>query len=93
MPENVLEKIIKKKIEKIENSKKSISINLLNELIKKNKTFNLVALTERTKINKINRNRKSGDIAFFSISKRTDEIANIRDDDKNAKIKCLMKKK
>ena len=29
-----------------------------------------------TKINKINRNRKSGDIAFFSISKRTDEIAN-----------------
>lgn len=46
-----------------------------------------------TKINKINRNRKSGDIAFFSISKRTDEIANIRDNDKNAKIKCLMKKK
>ena len=46
-----------------------------------------------TKINKINRNRKSGAIALFSISKRTDEIANIRDNDKNAKIKCLMKKK
>ena len=30
MPENVLEKIIKKKIEKIENSKKSISIGSLN---------------------------------------------------------------
>ena len=39
MPENVLEKIIKKKIEKIENSKKSISIDSLNELIEKNKTF------------------------------------------------------
>ena len=39
MPENVLEKIIKKKIEKIENSKKNISISSLNELIEKNKTF------------------------------------------------------
>ena len=39
MPENVLEKIIKKKIEKIENSKKNISIDSLNELIEKNKTF------------------------------------------------------
>ncbi len=39
MPENVLEKIIKKKIEKIENSKKSISIGSLKELIEKNKTF------------------------------------------------------
>ena len=40
MPENVLEKIIKKKIEKIEDSKKNISIDSLNELIEKNKTFN-----------------------------------------------------
>ena len=39
MPENVLEKIIKKKIEKVEDSKKSISIDSLNELIEKNKTF------------------------------------------------------
>ena len=39
MPENVLEKIIKKKIKKIEDSKKSISIDSLNELIEKNKTF------------------------------------------------------
>ena len=39
MPENVLEKIIKKKLEKIEDSKKSISIESLNELIEKNKTF------------------------------------------------------
>jgi len=39
MSENILEKIIKKKIEKIENSKKSFSIDTLNELIEKNKTF------------------------------------------------------
>ena len=39
MPENVLEKIIKKKIEKIENSKKNTSIDSLNELIEKNKMF------------------------------------------------------
>ena len=39
MPENVLEKIIKKKIEKIEISKKNISIGSLNELIEKNKMF------------------------------------------------------
>ena len=39
MPENVLEKIIKKKIKKIEDSKKSISIDSLNELIEKNKMF------------------------------------------------------
>ena len=39
MPENILEKINKKKIEKIEDSKKSISIDSLNELIEKNKTF------------------------------------------------------
>ena len=39
MPENVLEKIIKMKKEKIVNLKKTISINSLNELIEKNKTF------------------------------------------------------
>ena len=39
MSENILEKIIKKKIEKIENSKKNFSIDTLNELIEKNKTF------------------------------------------------------
>ena len=39
MPENVLEKIIKKKIEKIENYKKNISIDSLIELIEKNKSF------------------------------------------------------
>ena len=39
MTENVLEKIIKKKIEKIEKSKKIISIASLKELIEKNKTY------------------------------------------------------
>ena len=39
MPENVLEKIIKKKIEKIANLKKTISSDSLQELLKSNKTF------------------------------------------------------
>mgnify|MGYP001384951736 CR=1 FL=1 len=39
MAENVLEKIIQKKIEKIVNLKKTISVDSLNELIVSNKTF------------------------------------------------------
>ncbi len=39
MAENVLEKIIKKKIEKIENLKKTISTDSLDKLINTNKTF------------------------------------------------------
>ena len=39
MAENVLEKIVKKKSEKIENLKKTISIDSLNELTNTNKTF------------------------------------------------------
>ncbi len=39
MAENVLEKIIKNKIEKIENLKKTISIDSLDKLINTNKTF------------------------------------------------------
>ena len=39
MAENVLEKIINKKIEKIVNLKKTISLESLNELIHKNKSF------------------------------------------------------
>ena len=39
MVENVLEKIIQKKIKKIENLKKTISLDSLNELINTNKTF------------------------------------------------------
>ena len=39
MAENILEKIIKKKSEKIVNLKKNISLDSLNELINSNKTF------------------------------------------------------
>ena len=39
MAENILEKIIKKKIEKIVNLKKTTSVDSLNELININKTF------------------------------------------------------
>ena len=41
MSENILEKIIKKKIEKITNLKKTISSDSLNELFKSNKTASL----------------------------------------------------
>jgi len=39
MPENILDKIIKRKIEKIDLLKKSISLKLLNEKIDENKSF------------------------------------------------------
>ena len=39
MSENVLEKIIKKKIEKIDNLKKSMDLKKLDELIQKNKSY------------------------------------------------------
>ena len=39
MPENVLEKIIQKKSEKIINLKKNVSLDSLNEMIDKNKSF------------------------------------------------------
>ena len=39
MSENVLEKIIKKKIERIDLLKKSISLNSLNVRINENKSF------------------------------------------------------
>ena len=39
MSENILEKIIKKKIERIDILKKSINLNFLNEIINKNKSF------------------------------------------------------
>ena len=48
MAENILEKIIKKKSEKIVNLKKTISLDSLNELIDSNKTF--IILKKRLKI-------------------------------------------
>ena len=39
MSENILEKIIKKKIEKIDLLKKTIEVKSLNEIINKNNSF------------------------------------------------------
>ena len=39
MSENILEKIIKRKIERIDILKKSINLNSLNEIINSNKSF------------------------------------------------------
>ncbi len=39
MSDNILEKIIKKKIEKIDDLKKKIDIKYLNEIINKNNSF------------------------------------------------------
>ena len=39
MPENILEKIIKNKTEKVEKLKKTITSESLNDLIKTNSTF------------------------------------------------------
>ena len=56
MSENILEKIIKKKIEKIDLLKKSISLKLLNEKIDENKLF--INFKEKIQ-NNINNNKIS----------------------------------
>ena len=56
MPENILEKIIKKKIEKVDILKKSIDLKSLDELINKNQTY----INFKKKIeNNINNNKIS----------------------------------
>ena len=60
MAENILEKIIKKKVEKIENLKKTTKLDTLNELIDKNKSF----IDFKDKIQKNINNRK---FVFFNI--------------------------
>ena len=56
MPKNILEKIIKKKIERIDLLKKSISLNSLDIKINENKSF----INFKDKIqNNINNNRIS----------------------------------
>jgi indole-3-glycerol phosphate synthase len=56
MPENILEKIIKKKIERVDLLKKSISLSSLNEKINENKSF----INFKDKIqNNINNNKIS----------------------------------
>ena len=59
MAENILEKIIKKKIEKIENLKKTTKLETLIELIDKNNSF----IDFKDKIQKNINNRKLSIIA------------------------------
>ena len=49
MPENILEKIIKKKIEKIDHLKKSINLDQLNDHI--NKNYNFINFKEKIQNN------------------------------------------
>ena len=92
MAENVLEKIIKKKNEKIVNQKKTISLESLNELINTNKTF--INFKE-----KINNNIKKNKFSIIAEIKKASpsagviikdydpvKIANIYD---NNKATCL----
>ena len=74
MSENILEKIIKKKIEKIENSKKNFSIDTLNELIEKNKTF--VNFKE-----KIKKNIKENKFSIIAEIKKASPSAGVIIDD------------
>ncbi len=70
MSENILEKIIKKKIEKIDNLKKSTDLKLLNELIIKNNNY----------INfkkKIENNLKNNNISIIAEIKKASPSAGI----------------
>ena len=74
MPENILEKIIKKKIEKIVNLKKTISLDYLNELLKSNKTF--INFKE-----KIESNYKKNKLSIIAEIKKASPTAGIIVDD------------
>ncbi|MBD1166566.1 indole-3-glycerol-phosphate synthase [Pelagibacterales bacterium SAG-MED07] len=70
MDENVLEKIIKKKSEKIVNLKKNISLDSLNELINTNKSF--VNFKE-----KIENNSKKGKLSIIAEIKKASPSAGV----------------
>ena len=76
MSENILEKIIKKKIERIDVLKKSINLNSLNEIIDKNKSF--ISFKKKIQNNLIN--NKSSIIAEI---KKASPSAGIIIDDYN----------
>ena len=76
MSENILEKIIKKKIERINVLKKSINLNSLNEIIDKNKSF--ISFKKKIQNNLIN--NKSSIIAEI---KKASPSAGIIIDDYN----------
>ena len=92
MSENILEKIIKKKIEKIDHLKKSINLNQLNDLINVNNSF--VNFKEKIQNNIINNKtsiiaeiKKASPSAGIIIDDYNPvEIANIY---KNNKATCL----
>ena len=70
MPDNVLEKIIKKKKEKIESLKETISLESLKEFISSNKTF--VNFKE-----KIENNIKDNKISIIAEIKKASPSAGI----------------
>jgi indole-3-glycerol phosphate synthase len=92
MSENILEKIIKKKIEKIDHLKKSINLNQLNDLINTNNSF--VNFKE-----KIQNNISNNKISIIAEIKKASPSAGIIIDDynpveianiyKNNKATCL----
>ena len=95
MPENILAQIIQKKNEKIESLKKTISLDLLNELIEKNKLF--VNFKEKVE-NNIEENKfsiiaeiKKASPSAGIIIKNYDpvKIANIYNDNKSTCLSVL----
>ena len=92
MSENILEKIIKKKIEKIDHLKKSINLKQLNDIINVNKSFvnfkekiqNNISNNKTSIIAEIKKARPSAGIIIDDYNPV--EIANIY---KNNKATCL----
>ena len=72
MSENILEKIIKKKIEKIDHLKKSISLKQLNDLINVNKSF----VNFKEKIQNNISNKKTSIIAEIKKAERINFFKN-----------------
>ncbi len=92
MPENILEKIIKKKIEKVDILKKSIDLKSLDELINKNQTYinfkkKIEDNVNNNKISIIAEIKKASPSAGIIIDNYNPvEIANVYN---NNKVTCL----
>ena len=92
MPENILEKIIKKKIEKVDILKKSIDLKSLDELINKNQTYidfkkKIEDNSNNNKISIIAEIKKASPSAGIIIDDYNPvEIANVYN---NNKVTCL----
>ena len=83
MAENVLEKIIKKKSEKIVNLKKTISLDSLNELIDTNKTF--IDFKE-----KIKNNTKNDKFSIVAVAFLDDFLFLMSEGDKSICATCFL---